>query len=268
MVASYERFDYLIRPAKQIERKLILEGMHTLSSSFNIRKYRYVGFGSPFYADFVLFHKYLYMQDMLCIEHAPIKKRMRFNKPFPRIKLKFGEALDVIPNLDRNRPHIVWLDYDYPLTQNILDDLSGLSTVLTQESVILLTIEADPRIPTPGELPSKTIDDIARYRLEVVGDEIGDRIKGGVKPSHMTDAALPSLYATVVLDHLHDKLASRALTFHFMFSFAYADGRQMLSLGGMIGTKETRLKIKGSGFFELPFISLIAAGLSTFQRPP
>src|SRR5438128_1798782 len=118
MAASYEKSNYLIRPAKQIERKLLLEGMHKLSAEFAIRQYRYVGFGSPFYADFMLFHKYLYIDDMICIEHGPIKQRMRFNRPFPRIRLLWGEVAEIVPTLDRDTPHVIWLDYDYALNQS------------------------------------------------------------------------------------------------------------------------------------------------------
>ena len=268
MIASYERFDYLIRPAKQIERKLLLEGMHTLSSYFDIREYRYVGLGSPFYADFMLFHRYLYIHDMLCIERRPIKKRMRFNKPFPTIKLKYGEVSEIIPGLDRHRPHVVWLDYDYPLTKETLDDLSGLSTVLAEESIVLITIEADPRVPNPNDLPSETIDEIRAYRREAVDNAIGGRIDGGVKLLHMTETRLPLLYAEVLLNYLSDKLSVRSLMFYPMFNFVYADGRQMLSLGGMVGTRKTRAKIKKSGFFELPFASRSRKTVPTLISAP
>src|SRR5580765_817145 len=108
MSGSYEKFNYLVRPAKQIERKLLIEGLHQLSAcGFHIRQYRYVGFGSPFYADFVLFHKYLYIEDMLCVEASDIRRRMRFNKPFPKVALHMGKVSQVIPKLDRERRHVV-----------------------------------------------------------------------------------------------------------------------------------------------------------------
>src|SRR5438874_12849499 len=117
---SYEKFNYLIRPAKQIERKLLIEGLHQLSAcGFPIRQYRYVGLGSPFYADFVLFHKYLYIEDMICVEANDIRRRMKFNKPFPKVALQMRKVSEVIPKLDRALRHVVWLDYDKPLTRDI-----------------------------------------------------------------------------------------------------------------------------------------------------
>ena len=59
---SFEKFNYLLRPSKQVERKLLIETMHHLAASgYPIYKYTYVGLGSIYYADFMLFHKYLYI---------------------------------------------------------------------------------------------------------------------------------------------------------------------------------------------------------------
>ena len=59
---SFSRFNYLLRPSKQVERKLFIEALHRLAlGNFRIHEYTYLGFGSPYYADFILFHKYLYI---------------------------------------------------------------------------------------------------------------------------------------------------------------------------------------------------------------
>ena len=47
-----------------------------------------MGFGSAYYVDFVMFHKYLFIENMVCVEWSEIPKRMRFNKPFNFIKLR------------------------------------------------------------------------------------------------------------------------------------------------------------------------------------
>lgn len=255
MAASFEKFNYLIRPAKQVERKLLLEGLHRLAASFPIRDYRYVGFGSPFYADFVLFHKFLYMDDLVCVERAKIKRRMKFNKPFPKIRLKFGEMSAVIPTLDRKKPHVAWLDYDYPLNQSMLADLSGIATTLCEESVVLITVDADPRVQSREDLPEEMHEKIIDHRRATLESEIGRFVAGGVKRPHISRQKLPELFATVVVNHLRDELAVRSLQFFPLFNFAYADGRQMLSLGGMIGAKETKGKLDRTGIYDLEFIN-------------
>jgi hypothetical protein len=255
MAASYEKFNYFIRPAKQIERKLLIEGLHKLSRGFQIRDYRYVGFGSPFYADFVLFHKYLYIDDMLCIEHGPIRRRMRFNKPFPKVRLRMGEVAEIIPKLDRNRHHIVWLDYDYSLNREMLGDLTGFATTLRPESLLLITVDADPRVMEAGDLPDDILEDIREYRRQSLQREIGRYVEGGIRSGDLNRSVLPSLYAKVIVGHLRDALAFRSLQFLPMFNFSYADGHQMLSIGGMIGTAETLKKLRRTGFYNLPFVT-------------
>ena len=49
--SSYEKINYLVRPAKQIERKLIIEALQCLRREFLIEDYEYVGMGSLFYVN-------------------------------------------------------------------------------------------------------------------------------------------------------------------------------------------------------------------------
>ena len=57
---SFEKFNYLLRPSKQVERKLLIEAFHCMrADGYDVAKYTYLGFGSVFYADCLLLHKYL-----------------------------------------------------------------------------------------------------------------------------------------------------------------------------------------------------------------
>src|SRR5208337_456544 len=88
---SFEKFNYLLRPCKQVERKLFIEALHRMSMfshRYPIKDYTYIGLGSVYYADFILFHKYLYVDSMICAEASDIPKRMDFNKPFDFVILK------------------------------------------------------------------------------------------------------------------------------------------------------------------------------------
>ena len=83
-------FDYTLRPKKQVERRMLIELFHKLRAfKYNISKYRYIGFGSIYFYDFILFHKYLYLEDMICFEEENnLKKRMNFNRPYKFIQIK------------------------------------------------------------------------------------------------------------------------------------------------------------------------------------
>ena len=51
--------NYVMRPAKNIERKMMGEVLARLSAIAPLSKYRYVGLGSEFFKDFVLYHQML-----------------------------------------------------------------------------------------------------------------------------------------------------------------------------------------------------------------
>ena len=111
---EYERIDYNLRPAKSIERKMLCEAFRRLLSFSDLTEYRYVGFGSTFFSDFSLIHKSLGLTDLISIEkEEKDKRRFRFNRPYKCIKLCFGNANDVLPNLSWAKKIILWLDYDY-----------------------------------------------------------------------------------------------------------------------------------------------------------
>src|SRR5262249_27673413 len=135
---SFNKFNYSLRPSKQVERKIMIELLHRLyRAGYDIPEYTYIGFGSPFYVDFIMFHKYLYMKRMICVEWGDVPKRMRFNKPFKFIRLKMGALLNHLPDLNARTQYLVWLDYDRPLDDEMLRDIDGCVTRLSAGSVFI-----------------------------------------------------------------------------------------------------------------------------------
>ena len=59
MSDSGRAINYSSRPAKGVERKLICELVDKFPKPNSINKYRYIGFGSFYFADFILFHNQL-----------------------------------------------------------------------------------------------------------------------------------------------------------------------------------------------------------------
>ena len=126
LTESYKQFNYTLRPSKQVERKIMIEVLlNLLMAGHDISKYTYVGFGSPYYADFIMFHKYLFMQRMVCVEWGDVTKRMRFNKPFKCIKLKLGALSSYIPHMHPTTRYLAWLDYDRSLDGGAPDSVGG-----------------------------------------------------------------------------------------------------------------------------------------------
>src|SRR3990172_8495457 len=145
---SFKQFDYSLRPSKQVERKIMIEVLLRLSKAgYTIGDYRYLGFGSPYYVDFVMFHKYIFIEDMVCVEWADVKKRMKFNKPFKFIKLKLEALSQYIPKMRPTKKYLVWLDYDRSLDSEMLQDIDGCLNRMAQKSIFVVTIDARPKLP-------------------------------------------------------------------------------------------------------------------------
>ena len=146
---SYLRVHYELRPAKQVERRMLVDALHLLSlGGFQIRDYQYTGLGSIYFIDFILFHKLLGIDDMLSVEYSEkIARRVRFNRPFDCVRVEIASIGDVIPTLSRDKRHIIWMDYDSVLLSRHLDDLRLASSHLAPGSIILVTLDVEP----PGD---------------------------------------------------------------------------------------------------------------------
>jgi hypothetical protein len=139
------KIDYRIRPAKSVERKMLCEAWGKLGAFRALSGYRYVGFGSAFFTDFMLVHRVLGIHDMVSIEkNAQHSERFEFNKPFRCIQMEFGTATERLPFIDlKNKPAIVWLDYEVMLNEVILNDIQTVVGRLVSGSSLVVCVNAD-----------------------------------------------------------------------------------------------------------------------------
>lgn len=231
--ASFERIDYSIRTNKSIQRKLIIEFFEHLRAECRIDTYQYIGLGSMWFTDFVLFHKRLQLQDMISIERSKGYSRARFNRPYSCIKLKRGKTTGVLRKLDLTRPSIVWLDYDHELQEYIFRDLEFLIEKVPKSSVVILTIEAEAA-------KFENVED----RSDIMWEDIREAV-GAYMPESLDDELLgadefPSFVARVLRDAMQE-IASRrmeGLRFAPVFNYFYKDGARMVTVGGMIASHE------------------------------
>lgn len=243
---SFSKFNYGLRPAKQVERRLIAEGCRKLSTvGLSVDEYVYVGLGSPYFADFVLFFRLLGIGRMICIEREPIPRRMRFNVPFPFVELKMMTAAEAIPSLPRRRRLLVWLDYDDPLCEEMLDDIAGVVRVAATGSVVLVTVNADR-----GSVPN----DRERTRALVERLEAAIGRYGPIDENAVTGAELPKTIAKGLLAHLAEEVSKRiGLSFEQLFGYRYRDGAAMVTVGGVLADEGMRRRLKQRGFPRKPF---------------
>jgi len=66
---SWQTVPYDLRAAKQIERRMIIDALQQFATAgFDIRKYLYLGMGSIYFVDFILFHKWLGAMSVALLE--------------------------------------------------------------------------------------------------------------------------------------------------------------------------------------------------------
>jgi hypothetical protein len=242
---SYLKVSYDVRPAKQVERRMLIDAFHRLAAAgFPIMDYQYTGFGSIYFVDFILFHKLLGMNNLLSVEwDQRIEKRVNFNVPFKGIEVKMGPIGDVIPTLKQELRHLLWLDYDDVIRAQQLQDISLAASTLSPGSIILVTVDVEP---PHGKRPSQW-----RKHFE---SEAGDLIGAMQSNSDFVLSKLPSLNGHIIEQAVKQGLAGRiAVKFQPLFNFLYKDGHLMLTVGGMFVTASESRRIRAASLDEQPY---------------
>jgi len=155
MPSSYELVNYSLRPAKAAERKMLCEIIRRLEPFNRVETYRYVGFGSIYFADFHLFHQNLGISDMVSIEKDEVNKpRFEFNKPFRCVELRLGHSNSVLPQLNWDKRCVFWLDYDGKLDKSVLADLATVCSGAVSGSLLVVSVNVEPD-RKPGATPQE-----------------------------------------------------------------------------------------------------------------
>lgn len=254
---SFEQFDYRLRPAKNIERKMFCDVFARLARIAPLRTYRYVGLGSIGFGDFTLLHQRLGISDMISIEYRKESdRRVAFNRPYACIKVRMGDSHDVLPDLKWERRSIVWLDYDKPLHAPHLTDLRLIAASARSGSVVIVTVPSDPgKFDGDTKLPQRRYDELTR----LVGP---DKIPADLKPVELAQWGLAKAHRRIIHEEILSTIRDRngalsgddALEYEQLFNFHYKDGMKMLSVGGVILNKRDRGLIGARHFRDLSFI--------------
>lgn len=253
---SYNRVHYALRPAKQVERRILIDALLLISDSgFPIRDYRYTGMGSIHFVDFSLFHKIIGIRNMLSVEiSTKIENRIHFNAPYKEIiNLEVGQPIgNFIPKLESDRQHLLWLDYDDILREEMLRDISAAASTLSPGSILLFTIDSEPPIKGNNreENNEENISKSKKYFTS-----FADTYLLPYTNEDFYYENLPRLNIKACLNSIKAGLAGRQdIQFQPLFNFIYADGHRMITAGGMICDKKSKQKIKGSRLLKADYI--------------
>jgi putative O-methyltransferase len=253
---SFKQFDYALRPSKQVERKAMIEVLLSLSKAgYPIPEYGYLGFGSIYYVDFIMFHKYLFINKMVCIEWGDVEQRMRFNKPFKFVKLKLMPLSSYIPGIRPRERILAWLDYDRPLDPEMMQDIDGMCSRLAPKSIFIVTTDARPRLPKDQfDLDKLTADDRENLTVETYNDWFAEYVTGKIRKEMTSRVQVSPLFYSIILERIRRSLSGRGLKFIQVFNYFYRDGAPMLSVGGLIGTEADEHALKEARIFKHQYV--------------
>ena len=256
---SFEKINYTLRPAKSIERKMILQFFSRLSPFDFIENYHYIGFGSIYYSDFILIHKTLNVQKMSSIEFERNESRARFNLPFSCINLFPGTCNQHLPNLLKDdEKTITWLDYDSPLSSTAIDDIQTFTIKACSGSVLLVTFNANS-----DENPclNGNQDQLFQFRLEKLQSRVlKKKLPRITKHIQLNKKNMHKLYREIVINEIKENLIRRnklvipneEMNFKQIMNFTYSDDAKMMTLGFVFYRNNDTKKFYNCKFEDLP----------------
>lgn len=255
---SFKLFDYSLRPSKQVERKIMIEVLLRLSKAgYNINEYSYVGFGSPYYVDFVMFHKYLFIEKMVCVEWGDVRKRMRFNKPFKFIKLSLGAFSKHIPSMRPTDRSLVWLDYDRSLDAEMLQDVDGALNRMAPQSIFIITTDARPKLPKDQfDVEDMTVAQRELLTAKTYREWFGPYVETPITRQTVSRSHVAPLFYDVVAERIRLTITRRGAGLRFLqiFNYVYRDGAPMFTVGGMIGREEDEQALQRADILNHRFV--------------
>jgi hypothetical protein len=229
---SWRRVPYGTRPAKHAERKMIAEALARLDALHPLPDWRYIGLGSLWFTDFSLFHRRLGLNNLHSIEdeQSPdLQARFQRNAPFAAT-LHFGKTTTELPQMPWDGPAIVWLDYDDPFQDWMLEDLDHVVSLCLPPTMLIVTVNVHPGLEE------------GRRERFIAGLPSSERLPHWAK----TDADLGHEssrrgWANGVREVFGDQISAAlldrgepGLAYEQVFHFRYADGAPMATFGGLI----------------------------------
>lgn len=261
MKPSYRLIDYSLRPAKFAERKMFCEFFIRLRPFSPVQSYQYVGLGSIWFADHLLFHKSLGIAKMVSIERVCAhKRRFEFNRPLKNIEILLGNATEHLPNLNWSCHTILWLDYEDPLTPGILDDVRTVATRAKSGTVLAVSTQAKEIYgPSDSEKETNNLPITTKHEFkELFGV---NRTPSDLGPRELRGKKVGETIRRVLRDELDDAMLVRnvgqkqemQVDFRQIGAFEYSDGVPMTTVVGIFVESREAEKYEACGFDELDF---------------
>lgn len=237
-MSSTNAVNFSLRPNKAIERAVVIDGIARFMRRLTLPPdYVYVGLGSVWFTDFELAHSHLGIRTLVSMESDETTyRRACFNRPYKNVDVRFGKSYDLLGDLLlenelKDRPWVLWLDYDDEVDLDKLNELSDMVRELPRESFLITTFSA---LKTKyGTNPAD--------RREFIQGIFGDSAPDDIPSAELKDdLRFLALLSTCAENHLASVASRYAVDYVPAFFLPYRDGSPMVTVGGFLATDETR----------------------------
>lgn len=265
MTASYREINYTLRPAKSVERRMLVELFHRLGAFEDVHNYQYIGFGSIYFSDFLLFHRTVGFTEMISIEHARSvteKDRIELNRPYGFIQTIFGESTSLLPTIDvSTKRTIAWFDYDGIFSKTALDDFFIFLSRARSGSICIASYNIQDNLPPPGvttgKTPEERIKDTIGESNEVLLPQNWKALLQGKDRALLFASMLFNQAAEVIRKRNGEMSAEEKLFVKPIINIYYKDGAQMGSFGVVICNEREQAQYNAASFESLPFYTSV-----------
>lgn len=248
---------YHLRPNKYVDRYLFIACLSRIERMIDLKKHRYIGFGSYLFDDFKQIHDHLNISSMISLEADPVVfRRARYNTPYKCIRVINQTSTDFISGGKwENKNNIIWLDYTSPseIAQQF-NDIASLTNILNCNDIIRVTLNAN--VSSLGQPNSK--GSFPDYRFEILKNRIGEYIPSDVTSENITNTQYPIVLLRCLKKMIEGLLVETSYDKRFLmplFSTVYRDGQTMVTFTGIIldnHGEEDHLKME---FHDLEYVN-------------
>ena len=223
---------YHLRPNKAVDRFLLLEVIRRLDRFENLSDYTYFGLGGAYLEDFRVLYEQREDVGMVSIEsNEHIFKRQEFHLPCRTLQLKHIDLFHFIDQYEHDdQKSIFWLDYT-DLTKKNFDYFKLLLEKVAEGSLVKVSLRAQV---------TDWLDEPERFRR---------RFRKIMPDPEDDPPQIASSYAKLLQDML-EIVVQRALPgelpmmFQPITSFFYSDSIGMLTLTGMVCSREDKSEVR------------------------
>jgi len=260
-MTSFRDVNYSLRPAKAVERKMMVEAFRRLEAAWPLSEYRYVGLGSIYFADFLLIHRLLGISEMISLEKSiGDKVRFDFNRPYRCVEIRYGTCAELLPALPWDRRSIMWLDYDSILDTEAIADLKSTVQNIPTGSLVIISVNVmAPEMPRDITVMA---DQVAWRLNQFTGNVGAANVPHGTTGDLLRQKDLPTVCWRVLNDAVAGQVTARngradlrpdTIQAQQIMHFSYSDGAPMLTVGWLIHTRADAELVQKCDFGSLPF---------------